>query len=65
MYEPDGNPVPCYDERAVIDQLIAKGMSEDDAVRYVDILADGMKVVWVNELELKDGPEKPTLRLAH
>ena len=63
VYEPNGNPVPCYDESAVIDQLEHGGMSRDEATDYLDRITEGIKVVWVRDLELDGRPKEPCLKI--
>ena len=55
VFDSGGNPIPCYDSVAVIDQLTAQGLSEDEAVDYAERVADGMRIIWVDEIELQDG----------
>ena len=68
VFESDGTPVPCYSSGMIVDQLINEGMSEDQAVDYVNEVTEGAKILWIHPLELE--PEftpdnKPHLRLVH
>ena len=36
MFDPEGNPIPCYDSAKVLDMLVDAGMSEDQAMDYVE-----------------------------
>ena len=68
VFENDGTPVPCYSSGMVVEQLMREGMTEDQAVEYVNEVTDGAKILWIHPLELE--PEftpdnKPHLRLVH
>ena len=68
VYEEDGTPVPCYSSGMIVDQLINDGLSEEQAVDYINEVTDGARILWIHPLELQ--PEftpdnKPHLRLVH
>ena len=68
VFENDGTPVPCYSSGMVVDQLMKEGLTEEQAVDYVNEVTEGTKILWIHPLELQ--PEftpdnKPHLRLVH
>jgi hypothetical protein len=69
VYDDDGNPVPAYSSQMVLDKLIAEGMTEDQAVEYIEFETEGMRILWIHALEIDPTftPErkKPNLRLVH
>lgn len=69
VYDDDGNPVPVYSSQIVLDKLLADGLSEDQAVEYIEFETEGMRLLWVHPLEIDPTftPErrKPNLRLVH
>lgn len=68
VFDPEGNPIPCYQTEAVWKILSEDGMSEEEADQYLEALTFGMKVVWIHPLELRPDFEpdnKPHLRLVH
>ena len=64
VYEADGTPVPVYDGVHAKETLVEGGMSEEEAVDYLGRLSDGMKMMWVDDIEL-GRRTKPTLKLCH
>lgn len=65
VFDPEGTPVACYDREAVLTQLQHEGMTGDDARDHIELISDGIRVVWVNEPGQKDGPKEPRLRIVH
>ena len=68
VYEEDGTPVPCYSSGMIVDQLMRDGLSEEQAVDYVNEVTEGAKILWIHPLELQPefSPDnKPHLRLVH
>lgn len=68
VYDDDGHPVPVYSSQMVLDKLIADGMSEDQAVEYIEFETEGMRLLWVHPLEIDPSftpDRKPHLRLVH
>jgi hypothetical protein len=67
VYEADGTPVPCYDLKAVIDQLISEGLSENEAAEAIERTTEGLKVLWIRDPELRGWPDEPnpTLKICH
>ena len=68
VFENDGTPVPCYSSGMVVDQLMREGLTEDQAVEYVNEVTEGAKILWIHPLELQPefSPDnKPHLRLVH
>jgi hypothetical protein len=68
VYDEEGTPVPCYSSAAVMQRLISEGYGEDEAMETVESATQGMRLLWIHELELE--PEftpdnKPHLRLVH
>ena len=68
VYDEEGTPVPCYSSAAVMQRLISEGYGEDEAMETVEAATQGMRLLWIHELELE--PEftpdkKPHLRLVH
>ena len=53
VFENDGTPVPCYSSGMVVEQLMREGMTEDQAVEYVNEVTDGAKILWIHPLELE------------
>jgi hypothetical protein len=62
VYDTDDVPVPVYDSVHAKETLVERGMSEDEAIDYLNRLSDGMRILWVNDIEIAE-PKKPTLRL--
>jgi|SaaInlStandDraft_1057018.scaffolds.fasta_scaffold518620_1 hypothetical protein len=68
VYDEDGTPVPCYSSAAVMQRLVNEGYEEDEALEAVEAATDGMRLLWIHELELSPefSPDsKPHLRLVH
>ena len=68
VYDEDGTPVPCYSSAAVMQRLVNEGYEEDEALEAVEAATDGMRLLWIHELELTPefSPDnKPHLRLVH
>ena len=68
VFENDGTPVPCYSSGMVVEQLMREGLTEDQAVEYVNEVTEGAKILWIHPLELQPefSPDnKPHLRLVH
>ena len=68
VYDEDGTPVPCYSSAAVMQRLANEGYEEDEALEAVEAATDGMRLLWIHELELSPefSPDnKPHLRLVH
>ena len=68
VYEEDGTPVPCYSSGMIVDELMRQGMSEEQAVDWINVETEGAKILWIHPLEIQ--PEftpdnKPHLRLVH
>ena len=69
VYDEGGTPVPCYSSAMVMDKLLMDGHDEASAMEAVEAATEGMKMLWIHELELE--PEftpddtKPHLRLVH
>ena len=52
VYEHDGTPVPCYSSGMVVEQFMREGMTEEQAVDYVnDVTEGGPKILWIHPLE--------------
>jgi hypothetical protein len=56
VFDPEGNPIPCYDSAKVLDMLVDAGMSEDQAMDYVESATEHLRIVWVHPLEIKQEP---------
>ena len=68
VYGEDGTPVPCYASGMVVEQLMREGLTEDQAVDYVNEATEGAKILWIHPLELQpefSPDDKPHLRLVH
>ena len=68
VYDEDGTPVPCYSSAAVMQRLVNEGYGEEEALEAVEVATDGMRLLWIHELELSPefSPDnKPHLRLVH
>ena len=68
VFENDGTPVPCYSSGMVVEQLMREGLTEDQAVDYVNEATEGAKILWIHPLELQPefSPDnRPHLRLVH
>ena len=68
VFENDGTPVPCYSSGMVVEQLMREGLTEDQAVDYVNEVTEGAKILWIHPLELQPefSPDnRPHLRLVH
>ena len=68
VFENDGTPVPCYSSGMVVEQLMQEGLTEDQAVEYVNEVTEGAKILWIHPLELQPefSPDnRPHLRLVH
>ena len=68
VFEQDGTPVPCYSSGMIVERLLAEGLTEDQAVDYINEVTDDVKLLWVHPLEFE--PEftpdkKPHLRIVH
>lgn len=53
VYDSEGNPVPAYDSGKVMDMLMAQGMTEDQAVDYVEVETEGMRLIWIHPLDIR------------
>lgn len=64
----EAGPVICYDCDAVVERLQDDGMTEDEALDYMDEAVAGSRFVWLHDVdfdvELAPDP-KPHLRLVH
>ena len=68
VFENDGTPVPCYSSGMVVEQLMQEGLTEEQAVDYVNEVTEGAKILWIHPLELQPefSPDnRPHLRLVH
>ena len=68
VYDEEGAPVPVYSSEGVVNKLMDGGMSEPEAVEYVNFETDGMRLMWVHPIELDvqfEPDPKPHLRLVH
>ena len=68
VYEQDGTPVPCYSSGMIVDELMRQGLTEEQAVDYINMETEGAKILWIHPLELQPefSPDnKPHLRLVH
>ena len=68
VFENDGTPVPCYSSGMVVEQLMREGLTEEQAVDYVNEVTEGAKILWIHPLELQPefSPDnRPHLRLVH
>jgi len=64
----EGTPVPCYSSAMVMDKLLMDGHDEASALEAVEAATEGMKMLWIHELELEPEftpDDKPHLRLVH
>ena len=52
IYEEDGTPVPCYSSALVMSALKARGMTEDQAVSELNVLTEGVTMLWIHPLEI-------------
>ena len=50
VFENDGTPVPCYSSGMVVEQFMSEGLTEDQAVEYVNEVTEGMgsKILWIH-----------------
>ena len=68
VYEQDGTPVPCYSSGMIVDELMRQGMSEEQAVEWINVETEGAKILWVHPLEIQPEftpDDRPHLRLVH
>jgi hypothetical protein len=68
VYEQDGTPVPCYSSGAIVDELMNQGMTEEQAVEWINVETEGAKILWVHPLEIQPDftpDDRPHLRLVH
>ena len=68
VYEQDGTPVPCYSSGVIVEELMRQGMSEEQAVDWINVETEGAKILWVHPLEIQPDftpDNKPHLRLVH
>ena len=68
VYEQDGTPVPCYSSGMIVDELMRQGMSEEQAVEWINVETEGAKILWIHPLEIQPDftpDNKPHLRLVH
>jgi hypothetical protein len=68
VYEQDGTPVPCYSSGMIMDELMNQGMSEEQAVDWINVETEGAKILWVHPLEIQPDftpDDRPHLRLVH
>jgi hypothetical protein len=68
VYEQDGTPVPCYSSGMIVDELMRQGMSEEQAVDWINVETEGAKILWIHPLEIQPDftpDNKPHLRLVH
>ena len=68
VYEQDGTPVPCYSSGVIAEELMRQGMSEEQAVDWINVETEGAKILWVHPLEIQPDftpDNKPHLRLVH
>jgi hypothetical protein len=68
VYEQDGTPVPCYSSGMIMDELMNQGMSEEQAVDWINLETEGAKILWVHPLEIQPDftpDNRPHLRLVH
>jgi hypothetical protein len=68
VYEQDGTPVPCYSSGAIVDELMNQGMSEEQAVEWINVETEGAKILWIHPLEIQPDftpDNRPHLRLVH
>jgi hypothetical protein len=68
VYEQDGTPVPCYSSGMIVDELMNQGMSEEQAVDWINVETEGAKILWIHPLEIQPDftpDNRPHLRLVH
>ena len=69
VYEQDGTPVPCYSSGMIVDELMRQGMSEEQAVEWINVETEGAKILWIHPLEIQPefspDNDRPHLRLVH
>jgi hypothetical protein len=68
VYEQDGTPVPCYSSGAIVEELMNQGMSEEQAVDWINVETEGAKILWIHPLEIQPDftpDNRPHLRLVH
>ena len=68
VYEQDGTPVPCYSSGVIGEELMRQGMSEEQAVDWINVETEGAKILWIHPLEIQPDftpDNKPHLRLVH
>ena len=68
VYEQDGTPVPCYSSGMIVDELMRQGMSEEQAVDWINVETEGAKILWIHPLEIQPEftpDDRPHLRLVH
>ena len=68
VYEQDGTPVPCYSSGMIMDELMNQGMSEEQAVDWINVETEGAKILWIHPLEIQPDftpDDRPHLRLVH
>ena len=68
VYEEDGTPVPCYSSGMIVDELMRQGMSEEQAVDWINVETEGAKILWIHPLEIQPDftpDSRPHLRLVH
>lgn len=68
VYDAEGAPVPAYSSEECIAKLMNQGMSEEQAVEWINFETEGMKLLWIHPLELDvelEPDPHPHLRLVH
>ena len=68
VYEQDGTPVPCYSSGVIVEELMRQGMSEEQAVDWINVETEGAKILWIHPLEIQPDftpDNRPHLRLVH
>ena len=65
-----GGPVVCYDCDAVLAYLVTQeGMTQEAAMDYMDETMEGIRFVWLHDIEVLDvdltPDDRPHLRLVH
>ena len=58
--EHDGTPVPCYSSGMVVEQFMSEGLTEDQAVEYVNEVTGGPKILWITILWSYSRSSHPT-----
>ena len=60
VYGEDGTPVPCYSSGMVVEQFMSEGMTEEQAVDYVNEVSEGCRILWIHPLGTCSRSSHPT-----